>query len=184
LSSYYSINWDSFTGLPDFVDAVTAIFALKNQSVVTPVRPYVDAGVITIAEHSAMHSSRPNSDVTFPHSFLLTPVHQIPNDSESEIVAYVGGGFAWDYALRNLLPDNVEGIIVEITNTCNQSSLYELIGYDAFFLGENATKETQYDSMGVVRDLSFGTHPNYAATPGHCLYTIVRKLLASVVVLL
>ena len=169
ISTYYSINWDGFTGLPDFVD-------LKNQTVVSPVRPYADSGIITKTEHNAMHSSRSNLDISFPHSFLLTPVHKIPNDSESKIVAYVGGGFAWDFALRNLLPENVEGIIVEITNTCNQSSLYELIGYDAFYLGENATKESKYSSMEVVRDLSFGTHPNYAATPGHCMYTIVSLL--------
>jgi hypothetical protein len=163
-----------FNSLPDFVEMFSAILALKNQSVVSPVRPYADAGVITEAEHSAMHSSRANSDVSFPHSFLLTPVHQIPNDYNSKIVAYICGGFAWDFTLRNLLPDNVEGIIVEIKNTCNQSSLYELVGYDAFFLGENATKESNFENMQVVRDLSFGTHPNFALTPGHCRYTIVR----------
>jgi hypothetical protein len=174
MSTYYAINWDLFTGLPDCADMFTAILELKNQSVVSPVRPYVDAGVITEAEHSAMHSSRSNSDITFPHSFLMTPVHKIPNDSGSKIVAYVAGGFAWDFALRNLLPDNVEGIIVEIKNTCNQSGLYELIGHDAFFL-ENTSKESKYHSMEVVRDLSFGTHPNFTATPGHCRYSIVRK---------
>jgi hypothetical protein len=181
LSTFYTINWDGFTGLPDFVEMIAAILALKNQSVVSPVRPYADGGVISEAEHSALHSSRANSDVTFPHSFLLTPVHQIPNDSNSKIVAYVGGGFAWDFALRNLLPDNVEGIIVEIKNTCNQSSLYELDGYDAFFLGENATKESNFNNMEVVRDLSFGTHPNFTLTPGHCRYSIVRTFVACII---
>ena len=156
---------------------ITAILALKNQTVVSPVRPYLDSGIITKEEHSAMHSSRSNSDVSFPHSFLLTPVHKIPNDFESKIVAYVSGGFAWDFALRNLLPDNVEGILVEIKNSCNHSGLYELVGHDAFYLGENATKESKYNSMEVVRDLSFGTHPNFTVTPGHCRYTVVSKLL-------
>ena len=175
MTNYAVINWDGFTGLPDFVEMISAIVALKNQSVVSPVRPYADSGVITEAEHAAMHSSRSNSDVTFPHSFLVTPVHKIPNDPESKIVSYVGGGFAWDFALRYLLPDNVEGIIVEIKNSCNQSSMYELIGYDTFYLGENATKESKYDSMEVVRDLSFGSHPDFTSTPGHCRYTIVRN---------
>ena len=152
---------------------INAIFVLKNQSVASPVRPYVDSGVITPKEHDALHSSRLNSESTFPHTFLLTPVHEVPNDFESKIVAYFGGGFAWDYVLRNLLPENVEGIVVELQNTCNQSSLYELVGIDAFYLGENSTIESKYTDMEVARDLSFGSHPNYTTTPGHCMYSIV-----------
>jgi hypothetical protein len=153
---------------------IKAMLTLKNQSVVSPVRPYIDAGVITEVEHAAMHSKVSNSNTSFPHSFILTPVHAIPNDPESKIVAYVGGGIAWDYALRCLLPDNVEGVIVEIQNTCNHTSLYELVGCNAYYLGDNATKESKNDDMEVIRDLSFGTHPNFTTTPGHCRYTIVR----------
>jgi hypothetical protein len=176
MSTYFTINWDAFVGLPDNLEVVTAIITMKNQSAASPVRPYADGGIITEEEHAAMHSSRSNSATSFPHSFILTPVHKIPNDPESKIVACVVGGMAWDFALRNLLPDNVEGIIVELQNSCNQTSLYELIGYDAFYLGENATKESKYDDMEVVRDLSFGTHPNFTTTPGHCRYTIVSEV--------
>ena len=173
MSNYFAINWDVLTGSPDVVEMVMAALALKNQSVASPFQVFVDSGLLTEAEHNAMHSSRSKSDGSFPHSFLVTPVHQIPNDPASKIVSYISGGFAWDFALRFLLPDNVEGIIVEIKNSCNQSSLYELVGYDAFYLGENATKESKYDSMEVVRDLSFGSHENFTATPGHCRYAIV-----------
>ena len=154
---------------------INAIFVLKNQSVASPVRPYVDSGVITPKEHDALHSSRLNSESTFPHTFLLTPVHEVPNDFESKIVAYFGGGFAWDYVLRNLLPENVEGIVVELQNTCNQSSLYEIVGHNAFYLGEKATKESTYNDIEVAWDLPFGTHPNYTTTPGHCIYSIVSN---------
>jgi hypothetical protein len=122
-----------------------------------------------------MHSSRLNSDVNYPHSYISTPVHEIPGNSDSKIVGNLGGLFAWDYALRFLLPDNVAGIMVELRNTCNQTGLYALAGRDAFYLGDNATKETTYDNMEVVRDLSFSTHPNFTTTPGHCQYTMVRK---------
>jgi hypothetical protein len=172
---YFAINWDILASETDYTGMIAAMQVLKNQSVVAPVRPYQDEGSVLPKDvHDAMHSSRLNSNVSFPHSILMTPVYEVPNDSESKIVAYIGGGFAWDYALRSLLPDNVNGIIVEIKNSCNQSSLYELVGHDAFYLGENATKESKYDIMEVVRDLSFGTHPEFASTPGHCLYTIVR----------
>ena len=174
-ATYFTFNWDAFTGLPDFVEMIDVMLELKNQSVASAFRPYADAGVITQEEHDALHSARSKSDSSFPHSFLLTPVYEIPNDTESKIVAYFGGGFAWDFALRNLLPENVEGIVVEIQNTCNQSTLYELVGIDAFYLGENATKESKYTDMEVARDLSFGSHPNYTTTPGHCIYSIVSN---------
>lgn len=120
-----------------------------------------------------MHSTRPNSNISFPHSFLYCPIHEIPNDYNSRIVAYVYGGFSWDFALRFLLPDIVEGIVVEIRNTCNQSGMFELSGHNAYYLGTNAPREHKYDSMEIVRDLTISTHPNFTTTPGHCRYTVV-----------
>ena len=174
-STYFTINWDLFPGVPVHVEMIDVMLELKNQSITSAILPYADNGVITQEEHDAMHSSRSKSDSSFPHAFLITPVYEIPNDSESKIVASLGGGFAWDFALRNLLPENVEGIVVEIQNTCNQSTLYELVGIDAFYLGENATKESKYTDMEVARDLSFGSHPNYTTTQGHCIYSIVSN---------
>jgi hypothetical protein len=63
--------------------------------------------------------------------------------------------------------------MVELRNNCNQSSLFSLVGYDAFYLGDNATKDSSYQDMEIVRDLSLATHPNFTTTPGHCQYTIV-----------
>ena len=152
---------------------------LKNQTLYTPVRPYAESDSFTKEEHNAFHSTRPNSDISYPHSFTSCPIHEIPNDYESKIVGTAGTGFAWDFALRFLLPDNVEGIIVEILNSCNQSSLYELHGIDAFYLGENATRDPKYDHMAVARDLFASTHPDYTTTPGHCYYTIVSNTVHS-----
>jgi hypothetical protein len=154
-----------------------AVFALKNESVYTASFPYIRGSSTTDEEHDAMHSSRLNSDISYPHSLISTPIHEIPNDSESKIVARLSGSFAWDYTLRNLLPNNVNGVMVELRNSCNQTSLYSLVGYDAFYLGANATKETTYQNMEVVRNLSFGTHPNFTKIPGHCQYTIVSYYL-------
>ena len=172
MSNYQRINTDSNTN-PIYAGIVKAIYALKNESVFTAVLPYTRSTSTTVMEHDAMHSSRLNSAASYPHSLLSTPVYEIPNDSESKIVARLSGSFAWDYTLRNLLPNNVDGIMVELQNTCNETSLYALVGYDAFYLGENATRESAFDHMEVVRDLSLGTHPNFTTTPGHCRYSIV-----------
>ena len=173
--TYFSINVDAGASVRDSVGLTRAVFALKNESVFTPVRPYTTSATTSQEEHNALHSTLVNSDISFPHSYISTPIHAIPNDAESKIVATVGGLFAWDYALRNLLPDNVDGLIVELRNTCNQTSMYELVGYDAFFLGENATREAKYNEMEVFRDLTLSTHPNFTTTAGHCQYSIVRN---------
>ena len=156
--------------IPNIVPTLLA--QLQQKSITSPFLPYADTGILTKEEHDAMHSTRLNSDSSFPHTNLLIPVYKTPNDPDSKLVAYVGGGFAWDFALRQLLPDNVGGIVVEIQNSCNESSLYELDGYDAFYLGENATRETKYDNMKVARDLTF-TNPDYILIPGDCTYSIV-----------
>ena len=171
--TYFSVNVDSFVSNPIAMDLGKAIYELKNETILTAVRPVTQSSSNTVSEHNAMHSSRPNSDIKYPHSYIGTPVHKITNDTQSKIVAHVGGLFAWDFALRFLLPTNVNGIIAELRNSCNQSSLYALVGHDAFYLGDNATRESKYDDMEVVRDLSLGSHPNFTTTSGHCRYTIV-----------
>jgi len=173
MSTYYSINWDKWASVPSFVAMGKAMFELKNEIVYSPFRPYVENLSLTEEEHKVLHSTRLHSDSKYPHSFIYSPIHEILNDGESKIVGVTGGGFAWDFALRTLLPNNVEGIVVQIQNTCNQSSLYELVGHDAFYLGENATRDSKYDKMEVLRDLTPGSHPNYTTTPGHCRYSIV-----------
>jgi hypothetical protein len=172
--TYHSTNLDTFSAPYSFAVG-KAVMELRNETLFTAVLPYAPSPSATDQEHDAMHSSRLNSNANYPHSFLSTPIHEIPNDTDSKIVGNLGGLFAWDYALRNLLPNNVNGIIVEIRNTCNQSSTYALVGYDAFYLGDNATSDAMYDDMEVVRDLSFSTNPNFNTTLGHCRYTIVSE---------
>jgi hypothetical protein len=179
LSSYVVLNWDFIaTSGFGYFEVINAMLTLQNQSITSMVASYGDSGILTEEEHNAMHSTLLSSSVSFPHSFLYTPVYKIPGDYKSKIVAFIGSGFAWDFALRFLLPDNIEGIVVEIRNSCNQTGAYELIGIDAFYLGDNITHESTYDDMEVVRELSVSTHPNFTTTAGNCHYTIVRKILS------
>ena len=173
ITTFLSINWDVYNQIPDYKKSIGAMFELKNETIYSSIRPYGENDSLDEKEHSAMHSTLANSDISYPHSFVNNPIHEIPNDYESKIVGTVAASFAWDAALRFLLPDNVEGIIVEIQNSCNQSVLYELVGYDALYLGDNATKDSTYDEMVVVRDLFPTTHPNYTKTPVNCRYKIV-----------
>jgi hypothetical protein len=170
------VNWDHINSFPDFFARVQAMNVLKNETVVTPVRPYSTATTFEKSEHNAFHSQFNGSEVSFPHSFISHPIHSNPGNYESEIVAFVDAGFAWDYALRFLLPEGVDGIVVEIENNCNQTFSYRIAGPDAFYIGEGAIHEKKYSDMKVIRSLSPHTHPNFTTTPGHCYYSIVSDI--------
>lgn len=151
-----------------------AVRVLHNQSVVTRVRNYIGVPTaMTPEEHNAMHSMFDNSNSDFPHSFVCHPVHETLNDPNSPIVAILGGGIAWDFALRNLLPEGVRGISAVIKNTCQQSFTYELDGPDAFFKGEGELHDHNYASMEVAVNLALNSHADFNSTPGHCLYSMV-----------
>lgn len=85
--AYAIINWD-ITTLPDFADAAKVLSELKNESLVTPVRPYAEDISFTKEEHKKLHSAIPGSTIDFPHSFILHPIHLVAGDYESEIVAW------------------------------------------------------------------------------------------------
>ena len=46
-------------------------------------------------------------------------------------------------------------------------------GPEAFFLGSGDHHEAKYDDMVVLVDLFSSSHPDLAATPGHCMYQLV-----------
>jgi hypothetical protein len=86
------------------------------------------------------------------------------------------GGVAWDFALRFLLPEGVDGIIVEVENNYNRTVSYEISGRDAFFLGDGIKHETRYEHMKVMRSLlPPNTHPNITQYQAACYYNIVSK---------
>jgi hypothetical protein len=174
-ASYGLINWNIASD-PNFDALFRAVIELKNETLVSLVRPYTGVpAALTQEEHEAMHSKlTEDSQTDHPHSFVYTPIHKVVGDYNSEIVAIVGCGAAWDASLRNLLPEGVEGILSVIRNSCNQTYTYEISGRDAFYLGEGDQHEEKYGHKEVVVDLALHTHPNFTSTPGHCKYSMVR----------
>jgi hypothetical protein len=171
--NYGSINWDLVNTFPENLARVEATEVLRNELLLTKVRPYSTQSVFSKVEHDALHSQVTGSSVKFPHTFVAYPIFSVPGDFQSEIVAYAGSGFAWDFALRNLLPEGVDGIIVEIENNCNQSFSYQISGPEAFFIGDGKVHEAKFNDRKVFRSLSLHNHPNFTATPGHCYYSMV-----------
>ena len=174
--SYGLINWNLAT-IGDYGDAMGAVLALKNQTIVTRVRPYSVAigTALTQEEHEAMHSALLDSSTEHPHSFMFHPIHEDFEDYNSPIVGVLGGGVAWDKALLDLLPDGVNGIDAIISNNCNQSYTYEINGHDAIFKGDRDLHDRKYDEMGVMVDLALHSHGDFESTPGHCQFSMVRS---------
>lgn len=122
-TSYGLLNWN-IASYRRFDDIFKGVIKLKNESLVSPVGPYVAVPTaLTQEEHDAMHSKLIDSEAQNPHSFIYTPIHKVVGDYDSEIVAIIGTGNAWDAALLNLLPDNVRGITAVVRNDCNQVSM-------------------------------------------------------------
>jgi hypothetical protein len=176
LTEYTDINWDIPNNIPSYPELLATVNELKNESVYSNFAPDLPGTAFAKFYHDGLHSQINGSDVSFPHSFLHHPIHSIPGDINSDIVAYAMGGVAWDFALRFLLPEGVDGIIVEVENNYNQTVSYEISGRDAFFLGDGAKHETKYEPMKITRSLlPPNTHPNVTLTIPICNYTIVSS---------
>lgn len=166
------INWD-FTSDPVYEDIIKAAISLENETLFTAVKTYVSAGIaFTEEEHDAMHSDKLASvKDDLPHAFLFHPIHENPDDMESEVVAVICSGIAWDNSLLNLLPEEIRGLYVVIQNSCGQKFTFLLNGPDATFLGSDDLHDTRFDHM--VKTFYF--HPEeavsaYESTEGHCIY--------------
>lgn len=104
------------------------------------------------------------------------PIYEEMDNPQFNFVAFIGTGFAWDFSLRNLLPDSVAGLMAVIANNCNQTYTYEIAGHDAFYLGEGDLHEPKYNAYRVVRELSvLNDAAGAKAVQGHCQYTMVRE---------
>lgn len=174
--SYGAINWD-YSSIPDYEDIIKAALTLKNQTLYTRIRQYaiVMDVAITPEEHRKMHSPRlAGIREELPHSILTYPILRIPDDQDSDIVALLVGGVAWDRKLMNLLPDEAQGVLVVVENDCGQQYTFKLNGPDAFYLGPSDKHEERYSRKRKSFPVTVYSHPDARETKGHCRYSMVR----------
>lgn len=142
--------------------------ALRNETLISPVKPYQ---ALPPSEHRGFHTDDAADN---PHSFIFHPVLRSIHDESSEVVAIINAAMAWDASMRNLLPENVFGIVCVIKNTCGQQYSYEVDGKEAFYKGAEDVHDPRFDAMEFPVDLSLHSHPEFENSPGHCLYSMVR----------
>lgn len=108
-----------------------------------------------------------------PHLIGRNPIFAILGGRSSEVVGVITSVIAMDAYMANLLPDGVSGVDLVLSNTCNQTWTYKLIGSKAAFIGEGDLHDDQYDASRRTIDFEAFLDPELSrATPGHCLYTI------------
>ncbi|CAB9507461.1 Receptor-type guanylate cyclase gcy [Seminavis robusta] len=140
---------------------------LRYESLYSTVRPFT---ALPADEHAKIHTG--DAGVLHPHTFVHHPIFERVHDPTSKIVSIITFTTAWDASMRNLLPDNVNGILCVIKNTCDQVFTYEVNGNDAFYLGDVDIHDPKYDDLEVMVDLSLHTHQDFSTTPGHCKYSM------------
>jgi hypothetical protein len=135
-------------------------------------------------EHLAYHqqfSSVPltaNSSQYRPHSLFLIPVLERLHDKGSKMVGVLISTLAWDRYLAGLVPDSVSGIMVELTNTCNESFTYILKGNRSNYLGPGdfrglAIEETRYVVDLFAYEGHHGAQEEEQHDEPHCDYSLV-----------
>lgn len=172
---YSSFQWNAGSH-PNYEAIVQAAYKLGNETLVTKVNPYAGPAKAFLVpeEHALMHDDLPEGETEHPHSFFFHAVRQSVHDPNSKIVAMLTGAAPWDQSMRGLLPEGVNGILVTLHNNCNQSFTYELNGPVASYLGKGHHHTETYDDLMLEVGLSSHSHPDFATTPGHCQYAMVR----------
>jgi hypothetical protein len=82
----------------------------------------------------------------FPRSYALVPVKEDFYKS-SKTVGFVVGELNWTTFFHNVLPKEVQGIVVEVKGTCGAYFSFEIMGTDSKFLGHGEHHRAQYDSL-------------------------------------
>lgn len=149
-------------------DAIDALRALSTEAVLSPVQK--DGVVVPLSTPFEDTSS----ETTEPTSMILHPVHESVASS-SQVAGVLAGGISWGALIRDSFPEQAQGIMAVVKNTCDQSFSYYHDGADLSFRGEGDLHDSRYDDMEVVVNLSLNhASPRFESTKGHCLYSVVR----------
>lgn len=171
-ATYLLINWDLASVGEVYQNIIAATEILKTETLVTHVRSYsaLIGTAFTKEFHDSLHDELPEGESEFPHSMHFQAILEDLNDPESEVVAVLAAGVAWDRAMQDLLPEGVSDIIAVVENNCNQSFTFTIDGPKANFIGTGDHHDPKWNYMQVNVDLNAIKDPRAAEVPGHCVY--------------
>ena len=135
-SNPFFINYNLY-GTPWYDAMLPALSRVREHGLITNVYNLsVLSGLALEPEsHVAFHEQYLTNELTVesayehPHSLLVYPIFEAGGATPiSDLVGVLGGVIPWDLYLSDLLPEDVEGIVCVLANTCGQSFTYKLIG--------------------------------------------------------
>jgi hypothetical protein len=83
-----------------------------------------------------------------PHSYIMQPVFET-FDKDAKIVALIIGIIPWQKYFQNLLPDGVNGFVIDVKDSCGAEITYLINGEDAILLGVGDLHDPSYDYLKV-----------------------------------
>lgn len=167
-----TLNWN-VGSVPSIGDAMKLLLSM-DEVLISEVRPFL---AISKEVHSTFHDGGADGVVDHPHSFVYAPVHKSVTDTTT--VATLTAAIAWDASLRNLLPEEVKGLVCVIRNNCGQNYTYLIDGSKALFQGSGDLHDAVYDSFKKEVQVAWNAEEWFVETPGHCLYTMVSAGIGS-----
>eukprot|EP00934_Nitzschia_sp_Nitz4_P001249 Nitzschia sp. Nitz4//scaffold18_size181773//118721//129387//NITZ4_001930-RA/size181773-snap-gene-0.281-mRNA-1//-1//CDS//3329540056//1249//frame0 len=87
----------------------------------------------------------------WPRSFITVPIYGkvTKNPSIEDIVATVSSSLPWHNYFLDLLPDGIGGVVLVVSNTCNQTFSYMINGGEVSYFGIGDFHDGQYNDYLV-----------------------------------
>ena len=76
---------------------------------------------------ASLDDEQPQGDAE-RRTVFVAPVFGDVTNTDSHIAGLVHGLFAWKDFLSGILPSDAQGVYVVLTNTCNQTATYKVMG--------------------------------------------------------
>lgn len=103
-------------------------------------------------------------------SFTLDQVKEDFRE-DSKTVGYLLGVVPWSTFFKNLLPENVNGVVVEIQSDCGNNYTYVVNGGKADVATYGAYHDSSYDGMEIRNRFFWKEHPSGLSR--HCHFDLV-----------
>ena len=117
------------------------------------------------------------SSVQNPHSIVLDLVRRDfkkdVGEDDVDVVGFILADIPWQYYFIQLLPEDTNGYIISVEDTCGAHFTYEVNGHEAVFLGMEDMHDPEYDYLRETYHLSaFDQTRNKTHDRNHCAYDI------------
>ncbi|KAL7564170.1 hypothetical protein ACA910_021144 [Epithemia clementina (nom. ined.)] len=135
--------------------------------------------VTEVTDLSFLYDGAVTDDATHPHSALLYPIFSSLDRKggfRDDLLGFLVAVMPWDAYFANLIPTNINGMVVVVSNGCGDDFSYRLDGPQAVFLGMGDLHDSQYNHLEISTEFAPFLYANLTATHAsdhiHCDYKI------------